>query len=83
MNKYHTTNEEKIKYIKEHYPNLSKINPYIDRTAVLEIKDLLCDMGFYKNKAYYIPDLSIINIILKAQGKKKEYLRTTKRNKRG
>lgn len=82
MNKYKTTNEEKIKYIKENYPNLMKINPYLDRSAVIEIKELLCDMGFYKNKAYYVPDLSVINIILRAQGKRKEYLRTTKKNKR-
>lgn len=78
----YTSTQSKIEYLKKNYQNIMKINPYIDRGALIEIKELLCDMGFYKSKAYYVPDQSVINIILQVQGKKRIYSRTTTTNKR-
>lgn len=71
MEQKQVKSEEKMELIRANFPNLSKINPYFDRMAVMDIKRFLCDVGAYKNRPCEIHDTAIINLIIAAQGKKK------------
>lgn len=64
--------QQKIKYIVDHVPNYRKIQPFLDRTSVNEVKRLLHDNGFYSFYRWQlISDTAVRNLILVAQGKKK------------
>lgn len=61
--------QEKINFIKT-IKNFEKINAFLDLPKINEIKLMLIENGFYKNKPTEIKDSSIVNLIIKAQGKK-------------
>lgn len=56
-----------VKFLKEKYPNIKKVNPYTDLSTMDEIKNDILDCGFFKNK--YAVGISLINYVLMAQDK--------------
>lgn len=60
--------QDRIDFIKK-IPGYESINPYLNHSKLIEVKTLLHKFGFYKNQVWTIPDSSILNLILKAQGK--------------
>lgn len=62
---------EKVEFLKKNYPNINKINPYTDLGALTDIKFFLHENHFYKGWVSSIPDSSILNLVLIAQGKRK------------
>lgn len=67
-----TSNElkqQKIDYIKERFPALMEIDPRFDFAAVHKIKLIIQDSHFTTNKFKTVSEISIVNLILQAQGK--------------
>lgn len=69
--------KEKIEFVKKNYPELSKINPYMDHAFCIRVKKDLIDAGLYTRGAKHLYDTAIENIILKAQGKRTNNRRAT------
>lgn len=64
------TRAEKIQIIKDAFPDLMQIDPYMHTSKVDEVKDYLFAVGAYKSHKTQLPDSIIVNLILNAQGKK-------------
>lgn len=63
------TESDRIEFIKK-IEGYEKINAYMDLAKLTKIKKMLHEQGLYKNELYEIKDSSIMNLLLKAQGKK-------------
>lgn len=64
-------NTDKVEFVKQKYPDLHKVNPYVDFKFLDEVKSELIKHGYYcKGAKHLYNDTSITNIILRAQGKK-------------
>lgn len=62
---------KKVEFVKNNYPQIHNVNPYVQPSFVSEVKERLIKEGFYQPTArHHYNDTSIINIILVAQGKK-------------
>lgn len=62
----------KINFIKENVEDLERFDPYTDRVGLDELKRKMHDAGHYKMGGWHaIHDSAIINLVLKAQGKKR------------
>lgn len=64
------TEELRIEFIRTRIPNFMKINPYLDTFSVKEVRGQMRDSGLYRTRVEQIEISSIINLILKAQGKR-------------
>jgi len=63
--------KKKVEFVKNTFPDLSKINPFTDYKAVETVKKSLIENKFYVVKSIHnCHETAIINIILAAQGKK-------------
>lgn len=69
------TELDRIKFIQT-IDGFDKVNPYMDLIAITKIKRLLVEANLYKVDANEVKYSSIMNLLLKAQGKRP--LRTTK-----
>jgi hypothetical protein len=64
--------DEKIRFIQENVTELAKFDPYTDRSGLDELKRKLHAAGHYKMGAWSaIHDSAVINLVLRAQGKKR------------
>lgn len=63
------TEQERIDFIKT-IVNYEKIDALMDLAKIRAIKHLMKEHGLYKNEIHEIKDTSIVNLLLKAQGRK-------------
>ena len=64
------TKEDKIKFLREQYPDIEKINFITSQAMFLEVKRKLVDAGFYRVRGINeVGDSSIFNLIKMAQNK--------------
>lgn len=62
--------QERIDFLRANVPELGKIDPFLDLPAINRIKAMFADAGLYRKETLAcLADSTIINLILKAQGK--------------
>lgn len=75
------TENQRIEFIRL-IEGFEKINAYLDLEKISDIKKKLRDAGLYRNELREIKDSSIVNLLLKAQGKKPTRIMKTKTSKK-
>ncbi len=63
--------DQKVEFVKQNYPDIKRINPYLDHQFKDDLKKKLLDVGLYTPASKHLyNETALINIILRAQGKK-------------
>jgi hypothetical protein len=74
--------DAKVEFIKANFPEIEKINPYLDYAFINKVKKAMTEAGHYK-QSYYQADgginSAVINLINKAKGEKQINHRPSKR----